>query len=258
MRILSYNILDGGEGRADPLAEVIEANRPDIVTLIEADDLSVVERIANRLKMDYVVGPGPRHAVAVLSRWEIRDSVNHTPLHRDFTASFLETTIRSPGHGQQDLAVCAVHLHARAAEADEQVRERQLDVILRSTARHRDARQPHVLAGDFNANGPTQRIDVAKAKPATREAHAANGGRLPRRVVRRLLDAGYTDTLRAAAGDRADSLASFTTLHPQQRVDYIFTHGIPPARIKAAWIEHDRLATYASDHYPVGAEIERA
>ena len=36
MRICSYNILDGGEGRADPLAEVILAQRPDIVAIVEA------------------------------------------------------------------------------------------------------------------------------------------------------------------------------------------------------------------------------
>ena len=38
MRIVRYNILDGGEGRADPLAEVIEAQRPDLVALVEATD----------------------------------------------------------------------------------------------------------------------------------------------------------------------------------------------------------------------------
>ena len=31
MRVVSYNILDGGEGRADPLAEVLIARRPDVV-----------------------------------------------------------------------------------------------------------------------------------------------------------------------------------------------------------------------------------
>ena len=58
MRIVSYNILDGGEGRADPLAEVIEAQRPDVVALVEATDLTVIERIARRLGFDYVHAPG--------------------------------------------------------------------------------------------------------------------------------------------------------------------------------------------------------
>ena len=46
MRLVSYNILDGGEGRADPLAEVLLAQRADVVVLLEADQISVVERIA--------------------------------------------------------------------------------------------------------------------------------------------------------------------------------------------------------------------
>ena len=77
MRILTYNIMDGGEGRADPIAEVIEAQRADIVTLTEAIDHSVVERIANRLKMDFVVAPGSNGASAALSRWSINESINH-------------------------------------------------------------------------------------------------------------------------------------------------------------------------------------
>ena len=48
---------------------------------------------------------------------------------------------------------------------------------------------------------------------------------------------------------------TFTTQHPGQRVDYIFAFGFVPTAIRSAWIETDRLATYASDHYPIGAEI---
>ena len=46
MRIVSYNIYNGGEGRADPLAEVIEAQRPDVVALLEADDPATLQHIA--------------------------------------------------------------------------------------------------------------------------------------------------------------------------------------------------------------------
>jgi endonuclease/exonuclease/phosphatase family metal-dependent hydrolase len=31
---------------------------------------------------------------------------------------------------------------------------------------------------------------------------------------------------------------------------------MPAASIKSAWIEYDRLAKYASDHFPIGVEIE--
>src|SRR3954467_1809260 len=80
MRVFSYNILDGGEGRADPLAEVIEAQRADCVALIEADNSDVLERISKRLKMDLIVAQGTRHAVALLSRLPIVYTINHGAL----------------------------------------------------------------------------------------------------------------------------------------------------------------------------------
>ena len=97
MRIVSYNILDGGEGRADPLAEVIEAQRPDLVCLVEADVPEVVERIANRLKMDFIRAVGKKHASALLSRWPILESINHGQLQPNLRSSLLEATVRHPG-----------------------------------------------------------------------------------------------------------------------------------------------------------------
>jgi endonuclease/exonuclease/phosphatase family metal-dependent hydrolase len=78
---------------------------------------------------------------------------------------------------------------------------------------------------------------------------------LPRRIVQAILDAGYFDTLQVVHPDEAGGIGTFTTQFPGQRVDYIFSHGIDRARIKAAWVEQDRLAKYASDHFPIGAEI---
>jgi endonuclease/exonuclease/phosphatase family metal-dependent hydrolase len=64
------------------------------------------------------------------------------------------------------------------------------------------------------------------------------------------------DRLHAFDANLGQTGGTFTTQHPGQRVDYIFSIGLPLASIRAAWIETDRLAKYASDHFPVGAEIE--
>src|SRR5215207_11652246 len=96
MRIVSYNILDGGEGRADPLAEVIEAQRPDVVALVEATDLTVIERIAKRLGFDYVHAPGNTQASALLTRYTIRHSINHALLDQRMSKSFLEALLVDP------------------------------------------------------------------------------------------------------------------------------------------------------------------
>ena len=253
MRIVSYNILDGGEGRADPLAEVIEAQRPDVVGLVEATDLAVIERIARRLGMDFVHAPGREQASALLSRFVIRESINHALLQPKLSKSLLEATVVD--ERGQEWVFGVVHLHHYATEDDERQREVELSVVREAFAPHRAGTRAHVILGDFNANSPIQRIDPQKCKPSTRAAWEQNGGQLPRRVIQAMLNDGYIDTLHARHGEQASVLGTFSTQFPGQRVDYIFVHGIDPGGIKEARIEHDRLARYASDHFPVIAEI---
>jgi endonuclease/exonuclease/phosphatase family metal-dependent hydrolase len=256
MRIVSYNILDGGEGRADPLAEVILAQRPDIVVLVEADDPAVLERIAGRARMDFIHARGGRKPAALLSRWAIRQTIDHAALHAGRSGSIkslLEAAVVEPGG--REWAIGVVHLSARAHEQNEQQREEEIQLALDVFKPHREANRPHLLAGDFNANAPYQQIDPEKCKPETRQAWHANGGQIPRRIVQKLLDAGYVDTLYAVDPEQAMTRGSFSTQFPGQRVDYIFAFGLPKPMIQRAWIEQDRLAKYASDHFPVGAEV---
>lgn len=253
MRIVSYNILDGGVGRADPLAEVIEAQRPDVVAVVEASDFTVVERIANRLRFDFIQGGGKKQASALLTRYTIRETINHGLLRPEISKSLLEATVVDEKGVEWVFGV--VHLHAHAAEKDEQQREREIAAMLEVFAPRRRANQPHIICGDFNANSPIQKIDIEKCKQSTQKEWKANGGYIPRRVIETMLSNAYVDTLHAALGDYATTGGTFSTQHPGQRVDYIFTHGVDRSRIKTAWIEYDRLAKYASDHFPIGAEI---
>ena len=62
-RILSYNILVGGTRRITPLAGMIQAARPDIVGLVEATNPRVVEELAQRLEMQYVMSGHGTHAL---------------------------------------------------------------------------------------------------------------------------------------------------------------------------------------------------
>src|SRR5438094_5383527 len=119
MRIISYNILDGGEGRADPLGEVIEAQRADVVALVEATDLSVVERIANRLKFDFVQALGRKQGSALMTRYTIRESINHALLRDGLSKSLLEATIIDDRGSEWVFGV--VHLHHHAAAQHETI-----------------------------------------------------------------------------------------------------------------------------------------
>jgi len=255
MRIVSYNILTGGEGRADPLCEVLLAQRADVIALVEAEDPAVLDRIAKRLKMDVVQAMGNEGgASALLSRFPIRDSINHALLKTGISKSLLQASLVDERGRAWHFGI--VHLHARATDADETKREAELAVVLGAFAPLRAAATPHLLLGDFNSNSPVQEIDLARCKPSTREQAAKNGGTIPRRVVTEILNAGYTDTYHSFDPDAAAARGTFTTQYPGQRVDYIFAHSYPAAAVRSAWIEYDRLATYASDHYPIGVEID--
>lgn len=255
MRIVSYNIMTGGEGRADPLCEVLLAQNADVVALVEAEDPTVLERIARRMKMDYVQAIGNESgASALLSRFPIRDSINYAPLRPGLSKSLLQASVTDRKGQPWHFGV--VHLHHRATDEDERKREAELEIVLQAFQPLRQQNQPHFLLGDFNANSPVQQIDLAKCKPSTREQAAANGGTIPRRVVQRILNEGYADTYYLANPELAKTQGTFTTQYPGQRVDYIFAHSLPADRVRSAWIEYDRLATYASDHYPIGLELE--
>jgi exonuclease III len=253
MRLVSYNILNGGEGRADPLAEILLAQNPDIVALIEADNDAVVQRIADRLGMEFVQAAGNRHGLALLSRWPIIESINHTLLRPEFSDGLLEATVRQGP--DRDWVLGVLHLHPRATIEADLRRQAEIAIVQKIFRDRRDSRRPHLLAGDFNADSPVQEIDPNECKPATRKAWEENGRQIPRRAVERLLEAGYVDTLHALHPDVAKRTASFTTQYPGQRVDYIFSFGVE-GRLKNAWIEQDRLAKYASDHFPVGLEVD--
>lgn len=253
MRIVSYNILDGGEGRADPLAEVIEAQRPDVVALVEADFAPTVERIARRLSMDFIIAPGAEHASALLSRWPIKDTINHAALNPSIKQSFLEATVIAPNGIEWPIGV--LHLPAQATEEAEDERMRVLPIVLDLFKEHRRANRPHIICGDFNSNAPYQRIDPARTKFKTQQAWEKNGGKLPHRVIEAITGVGYADTYRMLRDEQLEMIGSFTTQHPGQRVDYIFAWGISTAMVKDAWVEQDRLAKYASDHFPICADL---
>ena len=253
MRLVSYNILEGGVGHADALADVIFAQRPDLVALVEAEDEAVVDHIARRLKMEYLPAAGNSHASALLTRWPVRESINHAPLHKGLEKSLLEATVIDPTGREWTVGV--LHLHAHGLEADEDVRMGELDVVLKVFEPHRRAGRPHLLCGDFNANSPYQQVDPAKCKPRTQKEWEQNGGGLPRRAVQKVLDAGYKDTLREADPRASETVGTFKTEFPGQRVDYVFAYGIESGHLKRAWVEQSETARHASDHFPVGLEL---
>ena len=161
-RILSYNILVGGTGRVNQLAQVIASANPDVVGLVEATNIHVVEALAERLGMQFAIsGIAKRQTdveVALLSRLPIV----RTQVHK---LSVLDKPVLEVGieeaHGGE-LTVFVAHLsaafsHGRAGNG---IRQREVREILGIM----QARQgtPHLLMGDFNSIAPGDRLQGSK------------------------------------------------------------------------------------------------
>jgi endonuclease/exonuclease/phosphatase family metal-dependent hydrolase len=182
IRVVSYNLMTGGVGRADPLAEVLLAQRADVIGLQEADDVAVLRRLSWRLGMDFVRADCAGGAVALFSRYAIADSVN-AGLLRGSVSPSLRATLRIDG---RPVTVDVIDL--RSADAVE-------------------------LADDGVA-------------------------------IARLVS------------NSVEGMPHPTKGNPPRFINQIWPG--PEVRVIDHWIERDRLATYASDHYPVGAVIEAA
>jgi exodeoxyribonuclease III len=80
VRVLTYNIWDGGDGRLDDLARVVEGLAPDAVALVEATSRPNAGSLARTLRMELVFGEANLgFHVAWLSQLPVRAARNHRP-----------------------------------------------------------------------------------------------------------------------------------------------------------------------------------
>ena len=157
-RILSYNILVGGTGRVNQLAQVIASANPDVVGLVEATNVHVVEALAERLGMQYCISGTGKHQmdmqVALLSRFPIV----RTQVHK---LSVLDKPVLEVGIEEADggeLTVFVAHLSAAFAHgrAGNGIRLREVREILPIMQTRQGT--PHLLMGDFNSIAPGDRL----------------------------------------------------------------------------------------------------
>ena len=224
MRLLTYNILDAGTGRIDPLAEVIRLADADVCILQETWDAEQFHKLADRLKMDRFLAENPKNpkgAVGLLSRLPIHQAVNYAPLdahHPAAIAAQIEIPQSSALSPQRTCPSSACTSMPGLLSPDEAIRLTEIEAILDIA---KSLPPAHFLAGDFNSHHPQQHIDVASLGPAPRERIAGQKNQIPREVVSKILAAGYLDA--HAIGRTPEQFGtSLTTARPNLRVRLFF------------------------------------
>jgi exodeoxyribonuclease-3 len=253
MRLLTYNIREGGVGRAEEIAEVIRAAKPDVVALQEATDPVVVDRIA-RLSGFRFSGSRPSHSTGFLSsvpvvnyEWRHPPRTRHALLEVSFEEGFPRLFV--------------LHLRAWFSKWSERQRARELrgllDGIKAQLVKEKHAFAFHVLAGDFNALGPGERFDSSPMPAWIRGMVWLSGRDIARSTIEMMKADGYLDAWRTVHPDlEKETGHTFPVWNPHVRLDYVFTPAEFASRFTACEVRRTPdVVRSASDHFPLLVEI---
>jgi len=244
LRFLSYNIRYGGTGREAALASVIRACAPDIVVLQEATDPGVIARVAERAEFEHWASHAG-YSTGFMSRLPVEHHAWHSA--RGARHPFLEVVLCEPLP-----RIYGLHLSAWFSKWSERRRAREIRLLLDGIREHQDGF--HIIAGDFNALAPGERLQLAQMPRWIRAMVWVSGRDIARDTIQVMLDAGYTDAWRRLhpTGDGY----TFPTWGAHVRLDYIFTPERYASRITECAVMRDVPdAAAASDHYPLAASI---
>ncbi len=240
-KVFGHNIREGGNGRLADIADAIRAQHPDAVALLEAMSPSNAERLARELRMELAFGEANNAVhVAWLSRLPIRRAKNHRLA--DLSKTLLEVEVL---RGGAPLRLFATHL---ASRHDAQSPAEEVPVILGVLNRNSD--EPHLLLGDFNALRPGDPVGTPP-RGVEKRGEAREG--VPRRAIRQILDAGYTDCYRTM--HPREPGYTYPSSSPWLRLDYVFASPRMADDLRACDVVIGETAERASDHLPIWAEF---
>lgn len=244
IRILSYNIREGGVGREQSIAAVIRACDPDVVVLQEAVRPDVVKALGRACGLP-TSGAAPRSSLGFMSRVPIATFQWHHPYVS--RRAFLELALRDV-----PLRIFGVHLSAVHAAWTERRRTFELGALLRSIRAHQDG--PHVLVGDFNTLAPGELLDPRKLPARLRALVWMSGGRVRWRTIALVQEAGYVDAFRALNPDEPG--LTFPAASPHVRLDYLFVPSHMRSAVRSCEVVRAPDVSRASDHCPLLTTID--
>ncbi|MGH9422196.1 MAG: endonuclease/exonuclease/phosphatase family protein [Thermoanaerobaculia bacterium] len=253
MRFLTYNIREGGVGRAEAIADVIKSATPDVVALQEARDPAVVEQIAKLAGFKFW-GSRQSHSTGFLSNVPV---LNHAWRHPPRTRHALLEVSLADGFPR----VFVVHLRAWFSKWSERQRGRELrgllDGIQEQLAAEKRAFAFHILAGDFNALAPGERFDTSPMPAWIRGMVWISGRDIARSTINMMGLDGYIDAWRALHPDlEKEPGHTFPVWNPHVRLDYVFTPSEFRSRFTSCEVRRTPEAVRtASDHFPLLVEI---
>jgi exodeoxyribonuclease III len=249
LRVITYNILDGGVNREVHILETIQKAQPDVVILQEVFTEEFLKSLSQSLEMDYFIGGGNKERkVTLLSKLPVRAFQSHHPLF-PIWRNFIDAEIEY--EPTKTARIIGIHPMANLGVVFEIWRRWEANYIIRHVCPYQN--MPCLIAGDFNAIAPGETVHIETMPNWLKWIIYLQGKRVYHFSIAKFLSAGFTDCFRSLNSD-----AGFTLPppHPNSRLDYIFVNATMRTYLKKCWVirEPDSV-NRASDHYPVMAEF---
>jgi exodeoxyribonuclease III len=244
VKLLSYNIRFGGRGRERQLAEVIRAVAPDLVVFQEAIDPELIGRLAVATDLPFWAARR-EHSIGYISRLKASHHEWHYPAGAKH--SFLEIVLEG-----NEARIFGLHLSSMFSKWSERRRVREIRALLQSIERHQHGF--HVLVGDFNTLAPGEVLDVRRMPAWIRALVWLSGRDIQRETIQLMKDSNYVDGYRLL--HPSDKGYTFPVWDPHLRLDYVFIPSGFTRRLIQTEVITQPVATRASDHFPLLAQLD--
>lgn len=253
MKLMTYNILDGGDDRIGTIIEIINREAPDYLTINEANGFD--ENNQGRLKdlakrtglPNYHLALSGIHDyhVAVLSKYPFKVVEEIKPMIRAGIATVVNTDFG-------ELSIVGTHL----APYSEDLRIPEIELIIE----HQSKYDHRILMGDMNSLSPKDGYSkkIVDSFNDVQLKKFTTDRKLRFDVVQKLIDGGYVD-VGLLLGDQkvitAPTASNEDVAHAAMRLDYMFVSESLRDKVSTYKVVKNENTEKASDHYPVIVEL---
>ncbi|MFH1175017.1 MAG: endonuclease/exonuclease/phosphatase family protein [archaeon] len=241
MKLLTYNILDGGRERTDILQRIITGQQPDIVALQEANNFSPEQLAAWKTALGmqhYILARGGEQTEN--GTYDVVLFSKH-PLHEVKALKLRNAAAFGAITYNKELCIGSVHL----SPYTEDDRKSELEQILSAITQYKNC----ILLGDFNSLSHTDDYGNSwKNWSERRKKRFMTNGRIRHTITNMLAKHGFVDV-----GNHLHN--HDLTYREQVRIDYVFVTKPLLPDVKAITVLKHADTAKASDHYPIVVEF---
>lgn len=254
MKLMTYNIFDGGEDRLSLIKEIVRDINPDYLTINEANGFSdnnnrILNKFAEDLEFKYfdlaLCGEYDYH-VAVFSKKKFTLIKKLQPLQRACIITSLETDIGT-------LSIASLHL----TPDSEDLRNGEIDLIIENQKNN----NIRILTGDMNSLSRYDEYKKSLIKDfnETQLRKFTTNEEFRFDAIDKILSSDYIDVA-VELGENSDSTvptpANEDDAHSKMRLDYFFVSDLLKSKLISYSVIKNNKTDKASDHYPIVMDLE--